>query len=159
MEEQVRLHHRLVTDHRRLLAGRVVRPLHATLLTGPAQDWTTQVSEDAEGVVSFRYRTQPDDPPDVQTIQKQMAIVAWQPGPNRIVQVPDMVPTSPSGSSSLQWRAKVEHVFDEAIAAERWGEMLRRRARWGRWSMGRCVSARRRGRSSAPTPASTAARL
>ena len=55
------------------------------------QDWTTQVSEDAEGVVSFRYRTKPDDPPDVQTIQKQMAIVAWQPGPNRIVQVPDTV--------------------------------------------------------------------
>ena len=55
------------------------------------QDWTTQVSEDAEGVVSFQYRTKPDDPPDVQTIQKQMAIVAWQPGPNRIVQVPDTV--------------------------------------------------------------------
>ena len=55
------------------------------------QDWTTQVSEDAEGVVSFQYRTKPDDPPDVQTIQKQMAIVAWQPGPNRIVQVPDVV--------------------------------------------------------------------
>lgn len=55
------------------------------------QDWTSQVSEDAEGIVSFRYRTQPDDPPDVQTIQKQMAIVAWQPGPNRVVQVPDLV--------------------------------------------------------------------
>jgi hypothetical protein len=49
------------------------------------------VSEDAEGIVSFSYRTQPDDPPDVQTIQKQMAIVAWQPGPNRVVQVPDLV--------------------------------------------------------------------
>lgn len=54
-----------------------------------------QVSEDAEGVVSFQYRTQPDEPPDVPTIQKQMAIVAWQPGPNRIVQIPDMVPASP----------------------------------------------------------------
>mmetsp|Transcript_14404 Transcript_14404/g.43553 ORF Transcript_14404/g.43553 Transcript_14404/m.43553 type:complete len:374 (+) Transcript_14404:85-1206(+) len=52
------------------------------------QDWTTQVSEDAEGIVSFRYRTQPDEPPDVQTIQKQMAIVAWQPGPNRLVHLP-----------------------------------------------------------------------
>ena len=49
------------------------------------------MSEDAEGIVSFSYRTQPDDPPDVQTIQKQMAIVAWQPGPNRVVQVPDLV--------------------------------------------------------------------
>jgi hypothetical protein len=55
------------------------------------QDWTSQVSEDAEGIVSFSYRTQPDEPPDVQTIQKQMAIVAWQPGPNRVVQVPDLV--------------------------------------------------------------------
>eukprot|EP00798_Chlamydomonas_sp_ICE-L_P010674 gene10674-12363_t len=27
-------------------------------------------------------------PPDVQAIQKQMAIVAWQPGPNRVLQVP-----------------------------------------------------------------------
>ncbi|EIE21195.1 hypothetical protein COCSUDRAFT_57107 [Coccomyxa subellipsoidea C-169] len=52
------------------------------------QDWTKQESEDAEGVVTFSYRTQPDNPPDVQTIQKQMAIVAWQPGPNRVVQVP-----------------------------------------------------------------------
>jgi len=64
-------------------------PTH--IATRRVQDWTTQVSEDAEGVVSFRYRTKPDDPPDVQTIQKQMAIVAWQPGPNRIVQVPDTV--------------------------------------------------------------------
>ncbi|KAK9847482.1 hypothetical protein WJX84_005381 [Apatococcus fuscideae] len=52
------------------------------------QDWTKQESEDAEGVVTFSYRDKPDEPPDVQTIQKQMAIVAWQPGPNRVVQVP-----------------------------------------------------------------------
>ena len=56
-----------------------------------AQDWTKQESEDAEGVVTFTYRTQPDSPPDVATIQKQMAIVAWQPGPNRVVQVPMQV--------------------------------------------------------------------
>ena len=55
------------------------------------QDWTKQESEDAEGVVTFRYREKPDEPPDVQTIQKQMAIVAWQPGPNRVVQVPSEV--------------------------------------------------------------------
>ena len=57
----------------------------------PAQDWTKQESEDAEGVVTFSYREKPDEPPDVQTIQKQMAIVAWQPGPNRVVQVPSEV--------------------------------------------------------------------
>ena len=57
------------------------------------QDWTKQENEDAEGVVSFSYRTKPEEPPDVQTIQKQMAIVAWQPGPNRIVQVPSQVTT------------------------------------------------------------------
>lgn len=55
------------------------------------QDWTKQENEDAEGVVSFSYRTKPEEPPDIQTIQKQMAIVAWQPGPNRIVQVPSQV--------------------------------------------------------------------
>lgn len=55
------------------------------------QDWTRQVSEDAEGVVSFTYRTRPEDPPDVQQIQKQMAIVAWQRGPNRYIQVPSKV--------------------------------------------------------------------
>ena len=54
----------------------------------PAQDWTKQESEDAEGVVTFTYRTQPDSPPDVKTIQKQMAIVAWQPGANRMVDIP-----------------------------------------------------------------------
>ena len=59
------------------------------------QDWTKQENEDAEGVVSFSYRTKPEEPPDVQTIQKQMAIVAWQPGPNRIVQVPSQVNCSP----------------------------------------------------------------
>ena len=59
------------------------------------QDWTKQENEDAEGVVSFSYRTKPEEPPDVQMIQKQMAIVAWQPGPNRRVQVPSQVPCSP----------------------------------------------------------------
>ncbi len=39
--------------------------------------------------MTFSYRTEREDsPPDVPTIQKQMAIVAWQPGPNRVVQVP-----------------------------------------------------------------------
>ena len=42
--------------------------------------------------MTFSYRTEREDsPPDVPTIQKQMAIVAWQPGPNRVVQVPSQV--------------------------------------------------------------------
>lgn len=52
------------------------------------QDWTKQESEDAEGIVTFTYRTEPANPPDVKTIQKQMAIVAWQPGANRMVAIP-----------------------------------------------------------------------
>lgn len=55
------------------------------------QDWTKQESVDAEGVVTFTYRTQPDEPPDIKTIQKQMAIVAWQPGANRVVETPSEV--------------------------------------------------------------------
>ncbi|CAD7703666.1 unnamed protein product [Ostreobium quekettii] len=54
------------------------------------QDWTKQEDEDAEGVMEWTYRTgtEPGRPPDVQTIRKQMAIVDWQPGPNRVVDVP-----------------------------------------------------------------------
>lgn len=53
------------------------------------QDWTQQVNEATEGTVEYTYRIEPDtQPPDVQRITKQMAIVAWQPGPNRILQVP-----------------------------------------------------------------------
>ena len=53
------------------------------------QDWTRQVNEAVEGRVEYTYRVAPDDtPPDVQSITKQMAIVAWQSGPNRILQVP-----------------------------------------------------------------------
>lgn len=63
--------------------------VHAPLL----QDWTKIENEDAQGVVEITYRTgtEPGKPPDVQVIQKQMAIVAWQPGPNRILQVPTEV--------------------------------------------------------------------
>jgi hypothetical protein len=57
------------------------------------QDWTKLENEDAEGLVEVTYRSGagPGRPPDAQVIQKQMAIVAWQPGPNRIVQVPTEV--------------------------------------------------------------------
>eukprot|EP00951_Prasinocladus_malaysianus_P005236 scaffold37202_cov47-Prasinocladus_malaysianus.AAC.2 len=50
------------------------------------QDWTKQENEDAEGVVTQQY-TLPEIP-DVQSITKRMAIVAWQPGPNRMLVVP-----------------------------------------------------------------------
>eukprot|EP00879_Flechtneria_rotunda_P011658 GHRR01012178.1.p1 GENE.GHRR01012178.1~~GHRR01012178.1.p1 ORF type:complete len:273 (+),score=52.98 GHRR01012178.1:335-1153(+) len=54
------------------------------------EDWTKLENEDSEGLVEVTYRSgsEPGRPPDIQNIQKQMAIVAWQPGPNRIVQVP-----------------------------------------------------------------------
>ena len=57
------------------------------------QDWTKLENEDAEGLVEVTYRssTEPGRPPDATVIQKQMAIVAWQPGPNRVVQVPTEV--------------------------------------------------------------------
>lgn len=54
------------------------------------QDWTRQVNESVEGLVDYTYRQAPDDsPPDVQRITKQMAIVAWQAGSNRVLVVPD----------------------------------------------------------------------
>lgn len=46
------------------------------------------MSRDSEGLVSYSYRMEPEMPLDVQQIQKQMAIVAWQPGPNRFIQTP-----------------------------------------------------------------------
>jgi hypothetical protein len=53
------------------------------------QDWTQQVNASTEGRVEYNYRIEPDSsPPDVQRITRQMAIVAWQPGPNRLLQVP-----------------------------------------------------------------------
>lgn len=55
------------------------------------QDWAPIVNEDSQGVVGYRTGTTPGKPPDLQVIQKQMAIVAWQPGPNRILQVPTEV--------------------------------------------------------------------
>eukprot|EP00200_Dunaliella_tertiolecta_P001217 CAMPEP_0202362156 /NCGR_PEP_ID=MMETSP1126-20121109/14434_1 /ASSEMBLY_ACC=CAM_ASM_000457 /TAXON_ID=3047 /ORGANISM="Dunaliella tertiolecta, Strain CCMP1320" /LENGTH=305 /DNA_ID=CAMNT_0048956257 /DNA_START=181 /DNA_END=1098 /DNA_ORIENTATION=+ len=54
------------------------------------QDWTRIVNEESQGLVEIKYRTglEPAQPPNVQAIQRQMAIVAWQPGPNRILHVP-----------------------------------------------------------------------
>lgn len=57
------------------------------------QDWTQQANDGSEGVVEVEYRSASEAgrQPDVQIITKQMAIVAWQPGPNRILQVPTEV--------------------------------------------------------------------
>ena len=50
-----------------------------------------------EGLVPLTYRSAPPDgsggpssrpPPDAQSIARKMAIVAWQPGPNRALAVP-----------------------------------------------------------------------
>ncbi len=41
--------------------------------------------------ITYRTGNEPGKPPEVGVIQKAMAIVAWQPGPNRIVQVPTEV--------------------------------------------------------------------
>lgn len=60
------------------------------------QDWTKLELDDEhehQGLVEITYRSSSNNlaPPDVQAIQKQMAIVAWQPGPNRVLQVPSEV--------------------------------------------------------------------
>lgn len=53
------------------------------------QDWTQQVNSSSEGTVDYSYRVQPETtPPDVQKITRKMAIVAWQSGSNRVLQVP-----------------------------------------------------------------------
>ena len=56
------------------------------------QHWTRQVNSAAEGRVQLEYRREPSSgaPPDVQRISKRMAIVAWQPGPNRRLHVPSL---------------------------------------------------------------------
>ena len=73
-----------------------MQPHRQEASSGCLQDWTKQESEDAEGIVTFSYRTERANPPDIQKIQKQMAIVAWQPGPNRVVQVPSQVGLFPA---------------------------------------------------------------
>lgn len=59
------------------------------------QDWTKlEIDDEHQGLVEITYRSSSntlEPPPDLQAIQKQMAIVAWQPGPNRVLQVPSEV--------------------------------------------------------------------
>jgi hypothetical protein len=65
------------------------------------QDWTKLEDSGSEGLVDLTYRTgsEPGQPPDAQVIQKQMAIVAWQPGPNRVVEVPSEVRQQHAGAT------------------------------------------------------------
>lgn len=41
--------------------------------------------------MTTEYRVNKGELPDVQSITKKMAIVAWQPGPNRVLMVPQEV--------------------------------------------------------------------
>ncbi|MEW5317626.1 MAG: hypothetical protein WDW38_008909 [Sanguina aurantia] len=66
------------------------------------QDWTKlEVDDEHQGLVEITYRSSSntlEPPPDLQAIQKQMAIVAWQPGPNRVLQVPsERIPYETTG--------------------------------------------------------------
>jgi hypothetical protein len=93
LEEQVSLQQK----RSRLQAARAhswSRLTHFCL--GFLQDWTKLENEDAQGIVEVTYRTgsEAGRPPDVQVISRQMAIVAWQPGPNRVIQVPTEVSTN-----------------------------------------------------------------
>lgn len=57
------------------------------------QEWARLENPSAQGVVTNKHRqsTEPEQPPDNRTIQMKMAIVSWQPGPNRIIQLPTEV--------------------------------------------------------------------
>lgn len=56
------------------------------------QEWTKISNPNAQGIVKKHRSGQlPETPPDNQTIQLQMAIVSWQPGPNRVLEVPSQV--------------------------------------------------------------------
>ncbi|KAJ9517787.1 hypothetical protein QJQ45_004092 [Haematococcus lacustris] len=89
LEEQVGSNPRGIVPSSAVLAGTRWHQ-QTSVLCVDDQDWTKLENEDAQGLVAISYRSgsEPGRPPDVQAIQKQMAIVAWQPGPNRILHVP-----------------------------------------------------------------------
>lgn len=102
------------------------------------QDWTTQVSEDSEGVVSFNYRTEPDAPPDVRTIQKQMAIVAWQPGPNRTVNLPRVEEWRGLSEGEVRPREVIPQRQQQQQVAQPYmaGRLYGQQAQWGKATRG-----------------------
>lgn len=58
-----------------------------------------------EGVVTTEYRVNKGELPDVQMITKKMAIVAWQPGPNRVLMVP----------AEVRMRVKITLKLDDCV--------------------------------------------
>ena len=56
------------------------------------QEWMKLGDPSSQGMVT-KHRTgnEPFPPPDNDTIQMKMAIVSWQPGPNRVLQIPSQV--------------------------------------------------------------------
>lgn len=69
-------------------------PGHSRLHRSPplVQEWTKISNPNSQGIVKKHRSGQlPESPPDNQTIQLQMAIVSWQPGPNRVLEVPTQV--------------------------------------------------------------------
>lgn len=89
------------------------------------QDWTRQVNEAVEGRVEYTYRTTPDAaPPDVQRITKQMAIVAWQAGTNRVLQVPsenELAQLRSSGINALRVQP-AEGVPQQPVGVTAYGQ-------------------------------------
>lgn len=84
------------------------------------QDWTKLENEDSEGLVEVSYRSgsEPGRPPDIQVIQKQMAIVAWQPGPNRVVQVPNEAELASLSAGEVVERVPARPSSSRVVEAE-----------------------------------------
>jgi len=92
----------------------------ATSLALALQDWTKIENEDAEGLVEVTYRSgsEPGRPPDIQVIQKKMAIVAWQPGPNRVVAVPDEVSCRFMGYKAIFETSGSLHMATQSVSGQ-----------------------------------------
>lgn len=82
-------------------------------MRGATQEWTKLENPSAQGVVfNHRNGSEADPPPDNDTIQMKMAIVSWQPGPNRIIQLPTEVRPAtaplpcPSAPARVERRAR-----------------------------------------------------
>jgi len=83
------------------------------------QDWTQQVNANSEGTVDYSYRVQPETtPPDIQKITRKMAIVAWQSGANRVLQVP-----TETELEKLSPGTKIERTFQCDVGGSQaaWG--------------------------------------
>ncbi|PNH10579.1 hypothetical protein TSOC_002667 [Tetrabaena socialis] len=83
-----------------LVAGQRIEYKYVVL---EEQEWTNLADKFAQGYVEVPYRTaaDPGTPPDPREIVA-MAIVAWQPGPNRYLQVPTEEELQRLGSAPVQ---------------------------------------------------------